>query len=156
MEAAIDDHIEVLTVSSQWVAYRRVSCTHDQIGATITAPDIYPGIYEHASKHGAKSGPPFARYIEWRENDCDILCGIPLTTPIPPDGNIMVDHYTSCKLVTYLFKGPYSRLGEAHEAVIAYLKKHGLKHGGPCWEIYDGPGDENGIATTHVCYPIEA
>jgi hypothetical protein len=83
------------------------------------------------------------------------LCGIPLDGPIQPRDDIIVDQYTACRMVTLHFVGPYHELGLAHDAVIDYIKRHNLKHGGPCWEIYDGPGDENGNATTHVCYALE-
>ena len=149
------DDIDVLTVSSQWVAYRRVTCSKDKIGEAITAPNVYPGIYELAKKYNVKPGPPYARYIQWREDDCDILCGIPLCGPIPPEGDIIVDFYTACRIAMYTFVGPYSELGNAHKKVIEYIKTQGLRHGGPCWEVYDGPGNPDGTATVHVCYALE-
>lgn len=155
MSNGANDEFDVLTVSSQWVAYRRVTCDKDKIGATITAPNVYPGIYELAKKHGVKAGPPYARYIQWRENDCDILCGVPICSPIPPEGDIIVDLYTACRLVSYTHVGSYADLGQAHDKVIAYIKENNFKHGGPCWEIYDGPGNPDGTATVHVCYAIE-
>lgn len=154
MAESLEDHVEILSVCDQWVAYRRVTCERDKIGQTITGSDVFPGIYELASKHEAKAGPPFARYIEWRESDCDISCGVPLSQQIPQEGNIVVDRYTACKLAMLSFRGPYSDLGQAHEAVMNYIKAEGLQFGGPCWEVYDGPPNDDGIAMTHVCYPI--
>lgn len=150
------NEILIKTVSAKWVACRRVTCAHDKIGESITAPTVYPGIYDLARRHDVQAGPPYARYLQWRENDCDIQCGVPLSGPIPPEGDIAVDFYTACRVVSYTFIGPYSGLGQAHEKVIAYIKENELKHGGPCWEIYDGPGDPDGNATTHICYPIES
>lgn len=147
--------VEVLNVAAQWVAYRRLTCDRDKIGPAITAPDVLPSIYELAKKHGVQAGPPYARYLRWGETDCDLQCGVPLTGPVPPEDNIVVDYYTSCRLAMLTFVGPYSELGKAHDTVIEFIKANGYTFGGPCWEVYDGPGNPDGTATTHVCYAIE-
>jgi effector-binding domain-containing protein len=40
------------------------------------------------------------------------------------------------KVATAPHRGDYSRLGESHAAVQAYIREHGLEPAGPIWAIY--------------------
>jgi effector-binding domain-containing protein len=147
--------IRVRSIPKCWVEYRRATCSHDKIGETITAPNMLPGIYELARENDAHPGPPYARYLEWREKDCDMQIGVGLTKAIPSDGDITCDLYSACLAVVAEFDGAYDRLTSVHEACRDYIEREELKYGGACWEVYVGPAGADGVAHTEVYYPIE-
>jgi effector-binding domain-containing protein len=147
--------VELLSIKQHWVAYRRATCTHDRIGETITSPLMLPDIYAHAAKHGAKASAPYARYLDWREKDCDIQVGVMLSESVPPTGDITVDLYSACRALVLTFSGPYSELRQAWDAGFLALREQALQPGGAPWEYYDGPPNEDGVAKTVLHFPIE-
>lgn len=146
---------EIRNVPARWVAYRRATAPRSELGATITSPNMLPGIYELANRHGAKAGAPYVRYLDCRENEIDVQIGVPLSGPIPPDGDIAVDLYSACRAVVVEFFGPYSDLAEAYMAGESHIASERLTSGGAMWERYDGPGDPDGNARVILYWPIE-
>lgn len=48
--------------------------------------------------------------------------------------------------------GPYSALGAAHDAVLAWCKRAGHRLAGPCWEVYGDWEDDPAKLRTDVFY----
>jgi effector-binding domain-containing protein len=53
-----------------------------------------------------------------------------------PQGRIAASQLPAGRVATAVHRGDYARLGEAHDAVIAYTDARGLTRAGPRWEIY--------------------
>jgi effector-binding domain-containing protein len=49
-------------------------------------------------------------------------------------------------------RGPYQRLGEAHEAIRRWMREQGRESGGCSWEIYGDPAPDPAQTETTVVY----
>lgn len=111
-------------------------------------------VYEFASGNLGESRAPYARYLEWRESDCDLQAGVQLAGPMQSTDGTTTDHYSACKALVGVFIGPYHQLVDAHAEIRAYANAEGHVLSGPCWEVYDGPPAEDGTAKTVIYYPV--
>jgi effector-binding domain-containing protein len=66
--------------------------------------------------------------------------GVLLEVPFDGDGRVVASELPACNVATTVHRGPYERLGAAHEAVIGWCAEHDLARTGVRWEIY-GHGD---------------
>jgi effector-binding domain-containing protein len=64
--------------------------------------------------------------------------GVLVRGEFTPGGRVIGSELPSGEAVTATHRGPYERLGEAHDAVLAHIAEHGLEKTGVRWEIY-GP-----------------
>ena len=129
--------------------YRMSSSTHKDLGSSIQK--LLRPLYEMPDV----SGVPYARYLEWRDDDCDFQAGILLRNRVPQTETACVDLYAACTAVHIEYRGTYEGLSQAHRVCREYLKAHGLTQGGPAWEVFDGPPDESGIAKVLVYWPVQ-
>jgi len=140
--------ISIAAVPTQWVAYRSATSTLQCLGNNIqsTLGPIY-GM-------SGVSGTPYARYLEWRDVDCDFQAGVLLRARVHPQGDISVDLYNACKAVRVAFRGTYEDRYQAHEAARAHALENGMEVGGPLWEVFDGPPDAEGVAKVVIYLPL--
>ena len=152
----MDLDFKIESIPQRWVVYRRATCARQRLGETITSPAVLPGIYDFARRHEANPGPPYARYLSCSDSDCDLQVGVEIAKAIPPQGDIVVDCYAACRVVTVEFIGPYDQLGKAYDACPAYVKRKNLRLGGPCWELYHPPtSPDPSTSRTCIFWPIE-
>ncbi|MFI5897141.1 AraC family transcriptional regulator [Actinoplanes sp. NPDC051513] len=71
--------------------------------------------------------------------------GVLLSAPIPLGDPVVASELPGGRVATTIHRGPYDRLGAAHEAILS----RGLPLAGPRWEIY-GPHQE--IPETQISY----
>jgi effector-binding domain-containing protein len=101
------------------------------------------------------AGTPYARYLEWREEDCDFQAGVLLPQRVAAVQDVCVDQYPAYTAVHVEYTGTYERRLDAHRACREWLEARGLAQGGPMWEVFDGPPDEFGIAKVLVYLPVQ-
>lgn len=151
---SLTEPISTEATTPLWVAFRRATCAHTEIGATITAPQMLPGIYKSADDAGVRASHPFARYVAWRETDCDLEIGVLLDEPFDPPEGIEVAEWATQYCAVARFHGPYSQLAPIYENLRSYLEANGLDRSGPPWEVYPGPGTEPGVGPVHIFQPV--
>lgn len=80
--------------------------------------------------------------VYW-DDQINLEVGVELTAPLAGDFGEVVASATPAGLVaTTTHLGPYNRLGEAHDALRAWLQANGHRPAGPVWEIYGHWRDE--------------
>jgi effector-binding domain-containing protein len=67
--------------------------------------------------------------------------GVLLEVPFEGDGRVVASELPAGQAATTMHRGPYERVGDAHDAVIGWCAAEGLERTGVRWEIY-GHGDE--------------
>ena len=130
------------TVSPQPVLSMRFAVEKEQIAAKFA--EVLPAVYGHAMQGAAKpAGQPFARYYGECDGKIDIEAGVPTDGPGEGTDAIKVSELPGGEVATTLHVGPYERLGEAHNALLAWAKENGRAPSGGPWEIYvSDPGAE--------------
>jgi len=68
--------------------------------------------------------------------------GVVLARPCPLTGRVAASALPAGPVATTVHRGPYSGLGDAHEAVADWCRAQGRQPAGPRWEVY-GPHREN-------------
>ncbi|MDD5591608.1 MAG: GyrI-like domain-containing protein, partial [Dehalococcoidales bacterium] len=91
------------------------------------------------------AGPPLAIYhdMEYREKDVDIEVAIPISTTVPlPDPIKVRDLPAEAEVASMIHRGPYEKLHEAYQAMMAWCEANGYELAGPDREVYlTGPND---------------
>jgi effector-binding domain-containing protein len=64
--------------------------------------------------------------------------GVLVRGAFTPGGRVIGSELPSGEAVTAIHRGPYEKLGDAHDAVLGHIAEHGLERTGVRWEIY-GP-----------------
>ncbi len=104
-------------------------------------------------------GPPLTIYHdnEHKENDADIEVAIPISGNITVGPEYEVKTLDECKVVSYIYKGPYPDVGPAWKAVFEYIDRKGLRVAGNCREIYLNDPKETPEAEllTEIQVPVE-
>jgi effector-binding domain-containing protein len=67
--------------------------------------------------------------------------GVLLEVPFEGDGRVVASELPAGEVATTMHRGPYERVGDAHDAVMGWCAAEGLERTGVRWEIY-GHGDE--------------
>lgn len=95
------------------------------------------------------------RPVAGAPNDLDVEFGVGVTAPFVSAGNVGYTLTPAGRAATTIHWGDYGALGAAHKAVIEWCRSHGLRLGGPRWEVY-GHWSEDATARTDIYYLIEA
>jgi effector-binding domain-containing protein len=147
---------EVRELPEQKTLTTKGTCAHDQIGPTLERLLAKAGAVMKES--GLRmEGPPFCLYTEWRETDCDLEAGCPISGEAPTDGEVTGSHLPTCTAVVTIHTGPYDLLPQTHAACAEWIQEKGKEFAGPCWEVYlTDPGKEPDASKwiTQVYYPI--
>lgn len=147
---------EVIELAPQATVSYRGTCTHDQIGVELMR--LLPWAWETAQKSGLQPiGPPYCRYLDWRESDCDIEGGVFVDGAASADLNGVCGSLGGCRALHTRHTGPYTDLHIAHAEAREYAANHGLTFGGPPWEHYLTDPEEEPDASnwiTDIYWPL--
>ena len=69
-------------------------------------------------------------------DEVDVEFGVGITAPFLPVGPVRPTQVPIGDVAMTTHGGNYSRLGDAHAAVIGWCRTHGRGLAGPCWEVY--------------------
>ena len=78
--------------------------------------------------------------------------GVLTAEPVPLTGQVVRSALPAGTVATARHRGPYSGLGETHEAVDRWVFEHDLRLAGPRWEIYGPHRDDPAELTVEVGY----
>lgn len=147
--------VEPLLVAS----VRDIIPNWDQVNPTFNR--LFDEVYEYASRQGVAFAGP--RLDLWHEEgppsgaDMPVEAACPIATPIPESERIKVYHLPAVEtMASTIHHGPFTRIGQAHEAVIRWAEANSRRLCGPSREVYlqyERDGDPNAYVT-EVQYPI--
>ena len=147
---------EVRDIPEQKVLYIAETVPQDGLGDAFMR--ILPEAYGYAVSNGAQpAGPPFGRYVGWRETDCDLEAGIVISTDVPETTQIKLGSLGGFKAVVTQHIGPYDYLPKAHGACNRWILENGMEMAGAPCEIYTmDPGTEPDSSKweSEVVWPI--
>lgn len=116
-------------------AYRQVADDDDRIEQMFDSLEAYVARFD-----GARADkPPLSIYYddEYRERDMDVEVAVPLRYAIPESESIRVRELPSLSSVACVVHvGEYSRIGQAYNALLAWIEANGYRMSGPIREIY--------------------
>jgi AraC family transcriptional regulator len=138
----VEYKFDVRQVPAQNVVFARRTCKRGEISAAIG--EALAAVGAALQKLGAKqAGPPFTRYTDWRETDCDIESGIPVATALQPQGSdVQSGQLGGGQALHTLHIGHYDKLHDAYEAGAQWLTANNRQPSGPPWEVYvTDPGE---------------
>ena len=118
----------VIAQTTNWAEFPSLwSRLLDEVyGFVRTSPDF-------ATVHGPDV---WTNVMLYKDDRPAVEVGVLASCAFTPQGRIVASQLPAGRVATAIHRGDYARLGEAHDAVIAYADAHGLKRAGPRWEIY--------------------
>ncbi len=78
----------------------------------------------------------------YRDEVPHVEVGVELRQPCPLTGRVVASTLPAGQAAMTVHRGPYARLGSAHQAVFDWYAAQGRRPAGPRWEIY-GPHHDN-------------
>lgn len=107
---------------------------------------LFGEIYQYMAKKFVfkPAGPPFMLYhdIEYKEKDVDVEVGVPVSKAFKGSDRVKVYELPGADIAGAVYKGPYSGVGGAYQAVLAWCEANGYQFYGPTREVYfTNPGD---------------
>lgn len=134
--------IRTATLSEQPTAVMRATLTVEEIRDWI-------GSAFHATATAVTAqgsffvGPPFTRYHMLEEGRFEVEAGFPIGKPIKAEGDVEPSTISAGEVATTTHFGPYDRLGDAYEALAAWIAERGGTPAGDPWEVYLTSPDES-------------
>jgi len=101
-------------------------------------PALLDQVYSVVRELDQKSWHNVMLYLDDRPS---VEVGVLLEVPFEGDGRVVASELPAGAVATTVHRGPYEKVGDAHEAVIGWCAAEGLERSGVRWEIY-GHGDE--------------
>jgi effector-binding domain-containing protein len=86
------------------------------------------------------------------DGEINLECGVIVLHPFTSDGPVICSATPGGLVATTAHFGPYSRLGEANQAISDWCAAEGYQFAGPSWEIYDHWTDDESKLRTDVFY----
>ena len=126
--------------------------------AATTTWQQFPGLWPQLSGEvwaclnaaGIRSGCP--NVMLYLDDQPRVEVGVLLDQPCPLTGRVVRSALPGGRVASTVHTGPYSGLGDAHQAVIAWCAVEGLALAGPRWEVYGPHNDDPDRTTTEVSY----
>jgi effector-binding domain-containing protein len=82
-------------------------------------------------------GPDVWQNVMLYEDDRPAVeVGVLAPLAFSPQGRVVASELPAGRVARAVHRGDYARLGETHDAVVAYADAHGLVRAGSRWEIY--------------------
>jgi len=113
-------------------------------GLSSLLGEFLPAIYQQlVARQLRPGGQPFTRYLDMKDGQFHVEAGIPLVEPADGEGEIEAATLPGGDVASTVHTGPYSALGQAHEAVRSWAAENGREPVGGSWEVYlTDPGEE--------------
>lgn len=100
---------------------------------------------------------PFTAYYNMDMENLDVEMGFPVSKPIPGRGEIKAVEIPEGRYVEGMYKGPYSGVAAAYDAMNAWLNEKGLTPTGIAYEYYlNTPGEvPESELLTKIVFPVK-
>ncbi len=90
----------------------------------------------------------------YRDQRPSVEIGVLAPAPFTPTGRVLASELPGGKVARAVHRGDYSRLGDTHAAVQAYIESQGLEPVGPLWEIYGHPPPDPADTETEIYHLV--
>lgn len=109
--------------------------------ATQDLPQVLGKVYDALMKYMDETGvqpssAPFVGYFNMDMQDLDIEAGFPVAVPIVEKGEIKPSTIPAGKQLSCMYKGPYSQIESAYNAVMDHIAANNYTWTGICYEFY--------------------
>jgi effector-binding domain-containing protein len=125
--------------------------------AARAIPTAFRALMEAVAPIGYGDGMPGVVYHEMDpERPGDIEAFVPVAAPFEPPPGVVVKLLEGGSVVSTVHRGPYEELGQAYEALGAWMHEHGVEPAGPPRELYLNDPTEVGMqeALTEIDWPV--
>jgi len=82
------------------------------------------------------SDAPYVAYFNMDMQDLDIEMGFPVAEEIEGKGTVVKSQVPAGRYAVCMYKGPYSDIGSAYDAVMLWLEENSLQYSGTAYEFY--------------------
>jgi len=132
------------SITKKAIPPQSVLVTTRRVGPAEIAKAFGDGVsrvFAHAQQHGlAVTGRPFARYTDMSDGLMTIEPGMCLATEAAPteagEDGVRIDGLPGGEVAMTVHMGPYEGLGQAYNAIQAWMGENGLAPAGAPWEVY--------------------
>ncbi|HEY7282203.1 MAG TPA: GyrI-like domain-containing protein [Actinomycetota bacterium] len=122
----MDYEIEVKDLPDRYVVTARTTTTPDKVGETFGA--LLPQADAEILNAGTRpTGPAFAIYHVYRDDQVDMELGFPVDEPIPTTEPVIGRELPATIAAVTFHHGPYTALGDAYRAVEAWMHENGAR-----------------------------
>jgi effector-binding domain-containing protein len=101
---------------------------------------LWTELATYLEQHGAKAtGPSLTLYhdTEYRERDVDVEVATPVSAPPPESDRVTVRQLPAAEeMASVIHQGSYETLGQAYNALLAWIEANGYRIVGPNREVY--------------------
>lgn len=136
---------------------REVIPSYSKQGVLWNALDGYLAMH-----HIRPSGPCFTIYLdeEYKESEVDAMVCEPINVDLAESSKVKVQQLPGTEtMACTVHHGPFTTIGEAHNAILKWIEDNGFRVNGPEREIYLNPakaGSQTDPKTvTEIQYPVE-
>jgi len=144
------------------VAIKKKAVRFDSMGVIMGG--IYQKLFAHIAKYMVKqgmqmAGVPYCKYTNGRENFMlwDIELGVPVSEPLPEQGEICMSKTCDGKAICATHKGAYKDIEKTYAPMMEYLAANNLESTGVYYDYYlNDPSDTpESELLTKVVFPIK-
>jgi len=130
----------------------KVEVISDLIGAS------YMKIIDYMDELGIEpEGAPFTAYYNMDMQDLDVEMGFPVAGPMPDKGEIQSREIPAGKVVSIMYKGPYSGMEKPYNAMSKWIVENGYEPVGTAYEYYFNSPNEvpESELVTEIVMPLK-
>ncbi|MFN2609849.1 MAG: GyrI-like domain-containing protein [Actinomycetota bacterium] len=147
---------EIKQIRPRLTATIREKTTQAELGAKFA--ELLPEIASVLKDNDVASiGAPFGRFHSFNDQEVDLEAGIGVAMEVERMGRVRSSSLPGDRVAVTWHIGPYTTLGEAHEAIIKWIAEKGLTIDDAPWEVYwTDPMQEHDSAKwrTELIYPL--
>ena len=119
--------------------------------------ESYHKIADYLNELGEQpSDVPFTAYYNIDMQDLDVEMGFPVSRVLPGKGDIKASEIEQGKIVSYMYKGPYSAMEPVYNEIFKWMSEKGYQPKGVYYEYYYNAPDEvpESELQTRIVIPI--
>jgi len=99
-----------------------------------------------------QSGHNIFIFRDGSKDGVTVEVGVEVSSPFEPTDGVLSAATPAGEVASAVHKGPYSGLGNAHDAVIRWCKEHRRAHANVWWEVYGDWREDSARIETEVFY----
>lgn len=143
--------VQIINVEPQLTAVIRTRAKQSQLSQVV--PRLCGEVWNFARSAGLpRPGRHVALYFD---GEINLEVGAEVFHPFTGDGRVICSRTPAGLVATTVHFGPYTRLGDAHDAVHKWCASQGHTLAGPSWEIYGHWTDDPAQLRTDVFWLLQ-
>ncbi len=143
------------------IEVRQVPARPTAVVATVTTwaqlPSLWPElsgeVWSCLNAADIRSGHP--NVMLFLDDRPSVEIGVLAAESVPLTGRVVASALPAGRVATVLHRGGYDRLGEVHEALHAWCRRHGELPTRTRWEVYGPHHDDPALRWTQVSWLLE-